>query len=59
MRIVVFYSRIPLILVPEPRVIKPYKLYELIKELKRSRTSIDEKIRKTIDSLQENFSIDR
>lgn len=45
----VFLRQIPLLPVPE--------LYDLIKDLKRSRTSIDEKIRKAYDSLQETSEL--
>jgi ABC-type multidrug transport system fused ATPase/permease subunit len=45
----VFLRQIPLIPVPE--------LYDLIEDLKRSQTSIDEKIRKAYDSLQETSGL--
>ena len=45
----VFLRQIPLIPAPE--------LYDLIEDLKRSRTSIDEKIRKAYDSLQETSGL--
>ena len=41
----------PIPLIPAP------ELYELIKDLKRSRTSIDEKIQKAFDSLQETTGL--